>query len=545
VDPFEPQPDGAGTIFPFWVEGAGDRPGYIELPYTLVQDSTLFLFLRERSIRLWKLKLDWVARHGGMVLVNTHPDYMGFRSSEANWREYPAAFYSELLKYLREEYQGKYWHALPGEVAEWFQTTRKSLTNAAAKSNPEAISSTQKPSVLEGKRAASILFSDYPGDPRPRRAAEALQRAGMTVDVLCLCEEGQPKGWETVNGVNVYRTPLRRQREGKIRYLLQYASFLLGATWFLASRSLRTRYHVVHVHNMPDFLVFSSLVPKLLGAKVILDLHDPMPELYQSLYGLSPQHWAPKLLRWVEKWSIGIADLALTPNIAFRDLFAKRSCRLRKVKVIMNSPDEEIFHSEVRGSGNLPALPDGERCFQILFHGSLLHRHGLDTAVEALLEAQQLIPNIRLLICGARTPYLDSVLELARVKGVGDRVSYLGMKTEREIARIIATADLGVIPNRRSLFTEINMPTRIFEFLALGKPVIAPSTRGIRDYFGDGDLLFFEPGAATDLARQFVRVYQSPDEVARIVRRGQEVYRRNMWHTNRRRFVRLVADLLE
>lgn len=118
-DPFEPQPDGTGTIFPFWVSRADGAGGYMELPYTLVQDSTLFLFLQEKSPSVWKQKVDWVAKHGGMVLLNLHPDYVRFNHPDGTVFEFPAAYYEELLTYVRTQYAGKYWHALPREVAEY------------------------------------------------------------------------------------------------------------------------------------------------------------------------------------------------------------------------------------------------------------------------------------------------------------------------------------------------------------------------------------------------------------------------------------------
>lgn len=120
VDPFEPQPDGVDTIFPFRVHGeSAEHMGYIELPYTLVQDSTLFLFLRERTIDLWKRKLDWIAEHGGMALVITHPDYMDFSSGTDMWDRYPASLYREYMEYVATKYRGQYWHALPHEVADY------------------------------------------------------------------------------------------------------------------------------------------------------------------------------------------------------------------------------------------------------------------------------------------------------------------------------------------------------------------------------------------------------------------------------------------
>ena len=198
-------------------------------------------------------------------------------------------------------------------------------------------------SSLRGKSAAVVLFSYYPMDPRPRRAAEALVKEGMKVEVICLRESDSERTRETVNGVDVRRLPLQRRRGGGLGYVVQYVTFLAMALGILAARSFRRRYHLVHVHNMPDILVLSALVPKALGAKVILDLHDPMPELMMTIFGLDGGNWKVRLLRRLEKWSIKRATLALTVNAACKRLFVSRSCASAKMHVVMNSPDEEIF----------------------------------------------------------------------------------------------------------------------------------------------------------------------------------------------------------
>jgi hypothetical protein len=115
TDPFEPEPDGAGTAFPFWVPGPNGS-GYVELPYSLAQDFTMFVLLREQSIDIWKRKLDWVVAHGGMALLNTHPDYMAFDGKPAR-DEYLVSRYEEFLHYARKRYEGLYWTATPREVA--------------------------------------------------------------------------------------------------------------------------------------------------------------------------------------------------------------------------------------------------------------------------------------------------------------------------------------------------------------------------------------------------------------------------------------------
>ena len=117
TDPFEPQSDGTGTIFPFWVEGNSAQKGYLELPYTLSQDFTLFIIMKEETIDIWKKKLDWIVERGGMALIDVHPDYINFDGKGLGLEEYPVDYYLELLNYIKTKYGSQVWHALPKEVA--------------------------------------------------------------------------------------------------------------------------------------------------------------------------------------------------------------------------------------------------------------------------------------------------------------------------------------------------------------------------------------------------------------------------------------------
>jgi peptidoglycan/xylan/chitin deacetylase (PgdA/CDA1 family) len=128
TDPFEPQPDGIQTVFPFWVQGIPDRGGgYVELPYTLPQDFLLFVLMREQSTAIWRRKLDWIAAKGGMALVITHPDYMNLDGSKLGPEEYVASHYQEFLDYVKTTYNGQYWHALPQEVAAFVRRQAEDL----------------------------------------------------------------------------------------------------------------------------------------------------------------------------------------------------------------------------------------------------------------------------------------------------------------------------------------------------------------------------------------------------------------------------------
>ena len=326
-----------------------------------------------------------------------------------------------------------------------------------------------------------------------------------------------------------------------MRTSTQHLFFFPQLSW--PHDSLKRRYDLVYIHNMPDILVASALVPKMLGAKVILDQHDPMPELMRTIFGLDQSSYGVRFLSWLEKWSIARADLVITVNEACKRIFGSRSCRPEKIGVVMNSPDEAIFPFQaVQSLASTHEVP--QRRFVMMYHGSLVERNGLDLAVEALARVRAAIPTAELRIYGRQTPFLESVMGKARDKGLTECVKYLGPRSLEGLVGEIKACDVGLIPNQRSAFAEINTPTRIFEYLALGKPVIAPRAAGISDYFDERSMIFFELGDAQDLARKIEYVFSHPAEVMETVRLGQAVYGKHCWQTERQRLTDLVSSLL-
>ncbi len=386
-----------------------------------------------------------------------------------------------------------------------------------------------------------VTISPYPADPRPRRMIEALLKEGARVDLIC---QGDEKGAarEKIGALDIRRLPIAHRRAGKFAYAYEYSSFIALSSAILATRSLRRRYDLVYVNNMPDVLVASALFPKMLGARVILDMHDPMPELMTTIYGLGENSRAVRVIKMLEKWSFARAHKVLTVNVACKRIFSDRSCAAEKIGVVMNAPDDRIFPVRAirGGSASRVAKP-----FTIMYHGSIVERNGLDLAVEALEHVRERVPGAVLKVYGKKNEFLSQVLQQAEAKGLKDAVAFMGPRSLEALVPEIEACDVGVIPNQRNAFTDINTPTRIFEYLASGKPVVAPRTPGILDYFDADSLYFFDSGNAQELAEQIVRVSANPGEANAIAERGQKIFGDHAWPQERQALIDVVGEVLK
>ncbi len=387
-------------------------------------------------------------------------------------------------------------------------------------------------------KIAMVVFSSYPLDVRVRREAEALIKAGMKVDVLCRTSRGElPK--EEVNGVTAHRLKLKRRRAGKLSYIFEYGFFFTWAFLKLTFLHFKNKYDIVHVHNMPDFLVFTAIIPKLFSTKVVLDLHDPMPELFASMVNVDENNIISKFLRFDEKISIKFADLVLTPNLAFKELFVSRSCPATKIHIIMNSPDENVFKT----NGKVERDKKLKDKFLLMYHGAVVERHGLDIAIKAVSKLRDKIPGIFMIIYGEGT-FLKKVKDLVTAENLQEIVELRGMVLVDEIAGFIPQIDLGIIPNRINSFTQLNFPVRIFEYLINKKPVIVPKTKGISDYFKDDSIYFFQPGNIAELADTIYRVYSNSEEKNEMINKAYNVYAQYTWQKQQKTLVELEMNLV-
>ncbi|BDC53140.1 hypothetical protein F183_A54550 (plasmid) [Bryobacterales bacterium F-183] len=525
TDPFEPEPDGVRTIFPFWVPGNGEpgRKGYVELPYTLVQDFTLFRVLQEDNIDIWKRKLDWIVEHGGMALLNTHPDYMRFEGGTCSATEYPAARYEEFLRYALERYGDQCWHALPRDVARYY---RESLPEAGQRNSR--------------RRIAMVTHSDYEKDNRVRRYAEALAGRGDLVDVLAIETGDAPLGEKMVNGVRLLTVQHRvRNEKSHWTYAYRLLRFLVVSSLALTKLHRKIRYDAVHVHNIPDFMVFSAWYPKLCGAKVVLDIHDIVPELFSNKFQSRANRMYVALLKKIERWSAKFSDHVIIANHLWFDRIAERSATPEKCTVFINHVDKGLFYRRER------ERPAGASPKIVLFHGTFQWHQGLEIAIEAMALLRDRVPDAELHLYGggggAKT--IDNMMEQARRLGIGDRVKFLGSVPLQKIPDIVANADIGIVPKRADSFGNEAYSTKITEFLSQGVPAVVSRTKIDQYYFDDSTVQFFASGNAQEMADAMVEVLTNPERRASLVAAGLEYADRHSWETRKPAYFHLLDSL--
>ncbi len=517
TDPFEPQPDAAGTIFPFWVPGP-DGNGYVELPYTLIQDFNLFKVLRARDTSIWKRKVDWLVEHGGMVLLNTHPDYMCFGGRE-NRDEYPVSFYEELLSYVKEKYEGSYWNALPREVARYY-----------CKRIPLPLRNTRK-------KICMVAYTPYESDNRVRRYAEALAKRGDHVDVIAISWKHYKTTENKIKGVAVYPVQHRELDERtKWTYAWRLLRFLWSSSRQLTRLHKRYRYDVIHVHNMPDFLAFAAWYPKLTGAKLILDIHDIVPEFFASKFHTKPDSIYVALMKAIERASAQFVDHVIVSNHLWYQTLVARSVAREKCSVVLNRVDPELFGRATRTRTDDKVI--------VLFPGSVQWHQGLDIAIEAFVHFKSRIPNAEFHIyTGAGGAAKDNLSRLIQRLDLEGSVKLFGGVPFDKMPQVIANADLGVVPKRADSFGNEAYSTKIMEFLSQGVPAVVSRTKVDIFYFHEGVVHFFPSGDPKAMAQAMLDVIGNPDLRKSLIARGYEYVEQNSWDQKRSEYLELIDSL--
>jgi glycosyltransferase involved in cell wall biosynthesis len=386
-------------------------------------------------------------------------------------------------------------------------------------------------------RICMVTHSFYESDNRILRYAEALAERGDRVEVIALRRSPAMPQHEVLNGVVVHRIQDRfgKNEDSRWSYLWPLMRFVMVASQWLLANPQPRNFDLVHVHNIPDFLIFAAWPAKLRGARLLLDIHDIVPEFFASKFGVDQRSLVIRALRGVEKASAAMSDHVILANHLWLETYTARSAPREKCSVFINHVDELIFQPQppkARSGGPL-----------VIFPGGMQWHQGLDIAIRAIGILRKRIPDVRFHIYGdgnTKPQLMSLVDELA----LGENVKFFDPLSLREIAKVMASSDLGVVPKRADTFGNEAYSTKIMEFMALGVPVVVSNTRVDRYYFDDSVVRFFESGNPDALADAMHTVLTTADLRESLVRNASEYVVRNSWGRHKQQYLQLVDSLI-
>jgi hypothetical protein len=361
-----------------------------------------------------------------------------------------------------------------------------------------------------------VLHGSYPlGNGRAPKLVSAALKQGFEVDVVAMRRPGEPRK-ESLGGARILRLPLSHRRgRGMMAMLLEYVGFAALASLSVGTLALRRRYAIIEVQSPPDFLVLAAAVPKLLGARVVLDVQDFSADMFEMRFGRRRgAEAAQRLIRSIERYAGGFADAVLTVHQPYREELAANGVPLEKTVVVMNALNEGLLRpARDKANANL---------FRVMYHGTV-------TPHEIYGE-------------GDAFPAVRTQTERA---GLVDRVAlvdrYLPQQEVLERARM---ASVGVVPNLPVRLNRFALPTKMFEYVALGVPVVAADLPTIRAHFSANEISFFRPGDPGSLAAALLDVARDPTAAASRAAAARRRYERYRWYLQANAYAGLLGDLV-
>jgi glycosyltransferase involved in cell wall biosynthesis len=325
-----------------------------------------------------------------------------------------------------------------------------------------------------------------------------------------------------------------RDERGKWTYAWRLLRFLTVSSIFLTRKHHRNRYDVIHVHNLPDFLVFAAWYPKISGTRVILDIHDIVPELFANKFDAQPGNIYIGFLKFIEKAAAAFADFVIVSNHLWYEKLIGRSVPKEKCSVFLNHVDSGLFFRRERTRTD-------DR-FIILFPGSFQWHQGLDLAIEAFAKIHEQVPQAEFHIYGGGDEKAE-LLELTKRLGLDGKVKFCGSVSLEKIADVISNANMGIVPKRADSFGNEAYSTKIMEFMSQGVPVVLSRTKIDNFYFDDSVVRFFESGNVEALAAAMLDVIENRQLRESLIAGGYRYVDLHSWDRRKAEYLALVDSL--
>src|SRR5213083_521049 len=384
-----------------------------------------------------------------------------------------------------------------------------------------------------------LAFASFPADPRVRREVSALRDTERGVAVIALRGVNE-RPVERHDGVIAIRVPGRKSRGGFLSYMAEYVAFVWRCRRLVAHHRALARVRVVHVHTLPDFLLWAALPAKQRGAKIVFDMHEIFPEFVAAKFRNPVGALAAWLARRIERWARRRADLTITVNRPIDELLAARPAGGTKPErrlVLHNTADPADY-------GDTPPSSSaaGPR-LELIYHGTLVRFYGLDVAIRALARVRQDGLDARLTILGDG-PERASLQRLATSLSL-DTVAFESPIPQPELPARLARCAAGVVPTRLDGMTRYSLSNKLVDYVHLGIPLLAARLPSYLRYFGEDMLWYFTPGDPNDLARSIrALAAATAAERARRAQLARQASAPYDWARERERLLAAYAELL-
>jgi glycosyltransferase involved in cell wall biosynthesis len=388
-------------------------------------------------------------------------------------------------------------------------------------------------------RICMLAYAFYETDTRILQYAASLAERGDIVDVIALKRNAGLRDFEQLDGVNLYRIQERILNEkGIFSYVNRITRFALRSALFLFQKHKEHPYDVVHVHNVPDFLAFSAIYPKLRGGSIVLDIHDLLPEFYASKFNINHKSLLFRALVFAERCSAAFANHVIIANHLWHHRLVSRSSTAEKCSVVRNRPDLSIFTKREIDKR------DQDQKFILTYPGSLNWHQGLDIAIRAFAIISDRIPEAEFHIYGEGSAKA-SLIALANELGMENRVFFHDFLPSRDIAKVMANTDLAVEPKRsNSAFGNEALSTKILEFMSLGVPVIASRTTIHAYYYDESIIQYYDNDDEFQLAEQILRLKNNPELRQSLVENAKHYLEENTWDARKHEYLQLIDSLI-
>ncbi len=370
------------------------------------------------------------------------------------------------------------------------------------------------------------------------REAKALTNEGINVDIICYYTNKAGKNLRSYEGINIYPIQSRSSREtSNVLYLLRLIQFFLKSFFFLSYSALFRRYKIIHFTTPPDFLVFAAIIPKLFGAKIIMDIHDIGPEFYMRRLGVGEDHLVVMIIKFIEKLATRFSDHVIAVTDLWRDRLISRSTLSSKCTTLLNVPDDRLFRNISKNN-----YRNTSNNFNLFYHGSLEELFGVDTLIFAMPTIVKNIKNVKLHIYGGGR-LLNKYKKLIDKFGINESVSFHKSVPFNELPQILAQADIGIVPTKGSVFSGEILAMKSLEYISLGIPIVISKTKGHSYYYDASMVKFFKPGNKDDLAKAVIDLYTNEAEIKKIRNHSQSFIEKHGWQNTRKTYINIVHNL--